>query len=304
MIRLPFPLPFIIHHSSFAVMNRPSTEMRQRESDPDLEDIEVKLLLEGVYLHYGYDFREYAPASLKRRIGDLMRDEKVGSISQLQDRILHDPACFERFIVALTVNVTSMFRDPNFYLTFRTKVVPLLKTYPFVRIWHAGCSTGEEVYSTAIVLTEEGIYERCRIYATDLNEAVLKRAREGIYSLEFMQGYVANYVKAGGRAAFAEYYVADNDSAIFRSSLRRNVVFSQHNLVTDRSFNEFNLILCRNVLIYFNQDLQNRVHHLLYESLAKFGVLGLGHKETISYTPHESRYEALAASEKLYRRVA
>jgi chemotaxis protein methyltransferase CheR len=285
-------------------MNSSSTEMSRREGDPDLEDIEIKLLLEGVYLHYGYDFREYAPASLKRRIGDLLRDEKVASISQLQDRILHDAASFERFIIALTVNVTSMFRDPSFYLALRTRVVPLLKTYPFVRIWHAGCSTGEEVYSTAIVLMEEGVYDRCRIYATDLNETVLKRAREGIYSLEYMQGYVNNYVKAGGRSAFSEYYVADNDSAIFRSSLRRNVVFSQHNLVTDRSFNEFNLILCRNVLIYFNQDLQSRVHSLLYGSLAKFGVLGLGHKETISYTPHENQYEALEAGEKLYRRVA
>ncbi len=278
--------------------------MNRDGGDLDLEDIEIQLLLEGTYLHYGYDFREYAPASLKRRIGDLMRDEKVGSISQLQDRILHDPACFERFIVALTVNVTSMFRDPSFYLAFRTKVVPLLKTYPFVRIWHAGCSTGEEVYSTAIVLTEEGIYDRCRIYATDLNEAVLKRAREGIYSLDYMQGYVSNYVKAGGRTAFSEYYVADNDSAIFRSSLRRNVVFSQHNLVTDRSFNEFNVILCRNVLIYFNQTLQSRVHQLLYESLGKFGVLGLGHKETMSFTPHEKNYEVLEEGEKLYRRVA
>ena len=278
--------------------------MRRDGGDLDLEDIEIQLLLEGAYRHYGYDFREYAPASLKRRIGDLMRDEKVSSISQLQDRILHDPTCFERFIVALTVNVTSMFRDPNFYLTFRTKVVPLLKTYPFVRIWHAGCSTGEEVYSMAIVLTEEGIYDRCRIYATDLNEAVLKRAREGIYSLDYMQSYVSNYVKAGGRTAFSEYYVADNDSAIFRSSLRRNVVFSQHNLVTDRSFNEFNVILCRNVLIYFNQTLQNRVHQLLYESLGKFGVLGLGHKETITFTPHENSYEVLEEGEKLYRRVA
>jgi Methylase of chemotaxis methyl-accepting proteins len=278
--------------------------MNRGGSDLDLEDIEIQLLLEGVYLHYGYDFREYAPASLKRRIGDLMRDEKVGSISQLQDQILHDPAGFERFIVALTVNVTSMFRDPNFYLTLRTKVVPLLKTYPFVRIWHAGCSTGEEVYSTAIVLTEEGIYDRCRIYATDLNESVLKQAREGIYSLEYMQNYVGNYVKAGGKAAFSEYYAADNDNAIFLSSLRRNVVFSQHNLVTDRSFNEFNVILCRNVLIYFNQALQNRVHQLLYESLGKFGVLGLGHKETISYTPHEKNYEILEEGEKLYRRVA
>jgi chemotaxis protein methyltransferase CheR len=278
--------------------------MNRDGSDLDLEDIEIRLLLEGVYLHYGYDFRDYAPASLKRRIGDLMRDEKAASISQLQDSILHDPACFERFVVALTVNVTSMFRDPNFYLVFRTRVVPLLKTYPFVRIWHAGCSTGEEVYSMAIVLTEEGLYDRCRIYATDLNEAVLKRAKEGIYSLEYMQDYVSNYVKAGGKAAFSEYYTADNDGAIFRSSLRRNVVFSQHNLVTDRSFNEFNVILCRNVLIYFNQGLQNRVHQLLYESLGKFGVLGLGHKESISYTPYEKKYEALEEGEKLYRRVA
>ncbi|MFL6213562.1 MAG: CheR family methyltransferase [Blastocatellia bacterium] len=285
-------------------MSKPGTEMGRSEGELDLEDIEIKLLLEGVYLHYGYDFREYAPASLKRRIGDLVRDEKLASLSQLQDRILHDSACFERFVVALTVNVTSMFRDPKFYLAFRTRVVPLLKTYPFVRIWHAGCSTGEEVYSIAIVLTEEGIYDRCRIYATDLNESVLKQAKEGIYSLEFMQNYVNNYVKAGGKAAFSEYYAADTDSAILRSSLRKNVVFSQHNLVTDSSFNEFNVILCRNVLIYFNQTLQNRVHRLLYESLAKFGVLGLGHKETISFTPYEDRYEVLEEGEKLYRRTA
>src|SRR5690349_10951926 len=285
-------------------MNSSSPEMSRREGELDLEDIEIKLLLEGVFLHYGYDFREYAPASLKRRIGDLVRDEKLSSISQLQDLILHDPACFERFVVALTVNVTSMFRDPKFYLAFRTKVVPLLKTYPFVRIWHAGCSTGEEVYSTAIVLMEEGIYDRCRIYATDINESVLKQAKEGIYSLEFMQSYVNNYVKAGGKTAFSEYYAADSNHAILRSSLRKNIVFSQHNLVTDRSFNEFNVILCRNVLIYFNQALQNRVHRLLYESLSKFGVLGLGHKETISYTPYEDRFETLEEGEKLYRRIA
>jgi chemotaxis protein methyltransferase CheR len=285
-------------------MNSSSTEMSWRGGELDLEDIEIKLLLEGVYLHYGYDFREYAPASLKRRISDLARDEKLSSISQLQGLILHDPASFERFVVALTVNVTSMFRDPKFYLAFRTRVVPLLKTYPFVRIWHAGCSTGEEVYSTAIVLTEEGIYDRCRIYATDLNESVLKQAKEGIYSLEFMQSYVNNYVRAGGKAAFSEYYAADSNHAIFRSSLRKNIVFSQHNLVTDRSFNEFNVILCRNVLIYFNQALQNRVHRLLYESLTKFGVLGLGHKETIGYTPFEERYEVLEEGEKLYRRIA
>jgi chemotaxis protein methyltransferase CheR len=277
--------------------------MRKSKTDPELEALEIKLLLEGVYLHYGYDFREYAPASLKRRIWDVVRSEKVRSISRLQDKVLHDPACFERFVVALTVNVTAMFRDPSFYHAFRTKVVPLLRTYPFIRVWHAGCSTGEEVYSTAIVLTEEGIYDRCRIYATDLNEAVLRKAKAGIYPLQFMQGYINNYVKAGGKNSFSEYYTANYDSAIFRSSLRENVVFSQHNLVTDSSFNEFNVILCRNVLIYFNQSLQDRVHTLLHESLGMFGVLGLGHKETISYTPHEKRYEALEEGEKLYRRI-
>ncbi|HEX8088639.1 MAG TPA: protein-glutamate O-methyltransferase CheR [Blastocatellia bacterium] len=278
--------------------------MSRRKHDPDLEALEIKLLLDGVYLHYGYDFREYAPASLKRRIWDVVRSEKLRSISRLQDKVLHDPACFERFIVALTVNVTAMFRDPSFYSAFRAKVVPLLKTYPFVRIWHAGCSTGEEVYSMAIVLTEEGIYDRCRIYATDLNESVLRKAKAGIYPLQFMQGYINNYARAGGKNSFSEYYTANYDSAIFRSSLRENVVFSQHNLVTDRSFNEFNVILCRNVLIYFNQSLQDRVHNLLYESLGMFGVLGLGQKETISYTPHEKHYEVLEEGEKLYRRIA
>ncbi len=278
--------------------------MSRLKNDPDLEAIEIKLLLEGVYLHYGYDFREYAPASLKRRIWDFARSEKLRSISRLQDKILHDPACFERFIVALTVNVTAMFRDPNFYLAFRQRVVPVLKTYPFIRIWHAGCSTGEEVYSTAIILAEEGIYDKCRVYATDLNEAVLRKAKDGIYPLQFMQGYINNYVKAGGKNSFSEYYTANYESAIFRSSLRENIVFSQHNLVTDGSFNEFNVILCRNVLIYFNQSLQDHVHNLLYESLGKFGVLGLGHKETISYTPHEKHYEVLAEGEKLYRRIA
>ncbi|HKG21599.1 MAG TPA: protein-glutamate O-methyltransferase CheR [Blastocatellia bacterium] len=278
--------------------------MSRRKSDPDLEAIEIKLLLEGVYLHYGYDFREYAPASFKRRLSDFARSENLKSLSQLQDRILHDPACFERFIVALTVNVTAMFRDPSFYLAFRAKVVPMLKTYPFIRIWHAGCSTGEEVYSMAILLMEEGIYDRCRIYATDLNESVLKRAKDGIFPLQFMQNYIGNYLKAGGKSSLSEYYTANYDNAIFRSSLRDNIVFSQHNLVTDSSFNEFNVILCRNVLIYFNQVLQKRVHNLFYESLGLFGILGLGHKETISYSPHEERYQALEAGEKLYRRIA
>src|SRR3954452_19392084 len=196
----------------------------------DLEMVEIHLLTEGIYRHYGFDFRDYSLPSLRRRIWKRVYAEGLSTISGLLEKVLHDAGCMERLLLDLSINTTAMFRDPTFYLAFRHKVVPLLRTYPFVRIWHAGCSTGEEVYSMAILLTEEGLYDRCRIYATDLNEAVLQQARAGIYSLEYMQNYVGNYVKAGGRAAFSEYYVADNDSAIFRSSLRRNVVFSQHNL--------------------------------------------------------------------------
>lgn len=270
----------------------------------ELEDIEIQLLLEGVFLYYGFDFRNYAMASLKRRIWNTIRAENLTSVSALQERVLHDPACMERFLLGLSVNVTSMFRDPSFYIAFRSKVVPLLRTYPFIRIWHAGCSTGEEVYSMAIVLLEEGLYHRCRIYATDMNEVVLRKAKAGIFSLNLMQDYTQYYVRAGGKRAFSEYYTAAYEGAIFRSSLKEHVVFSPHNLATDASFNEFNVILCRNVLIYFNQTLQKRVHQLLYESLGMFGILGLGRQETIFTTPYEQHYEELEGQEKIYRRVA
>lgn len=269
----------------------------------ELEDIEIHLLLEGIYRYYGFDFRDYAPASLKRRIWKTIREEQLTSISGLQDKVLHDPAYLERFLHGLSVNVTAMFRDPSFYITFRNKVVPLLRTYPFIRIWCAGCSTGQEVYSMAILLQEEGLYDRCRIYATDMNEMVLKNAKTGIFPLELMQEYTYLYLKAGGRQSFSEYYSAAYDYAIFRPSLKENVVFSLHNLATDGSFNEFNVILCRNVLIYFNQSLQKRVHQLLYESLGMFGVLGLGHQESLRLTPYERQYEELESNEKLYRRI-
>jgi chemotaxis protein methyltransferase CheR len=270
----------------------------------DLEEIEFQLLLEGIYRYYGFDFRDYAPASLKRRIWSAARAEGLTRISAFQDRLLHDPACMERFLIMLSVNVTAMFRDPGFYLAFRTKVVPMLRTYPFIRIWHTGCSTGEEAYSMAILLKEEGLYNRCRIYATDMNEAVLKRAREGIFPLEKMQEYTNNYLKAGGTRSFSEYYTAAYDSAIFSGSLRENIVFSQHNLALDGSFNEFQVILCRNVLIYFNKSLQERVHNLLYDSLVMFGVLGLGHQESIRFNTHERDYEELESGLRLYRRIA
>lgn len=273
------------------------------QKEDELEQIEIQLLLEGMFQYYGFDFRDYALASLKRRIWNAIRMERLSSVSGLQEKVLHDPACLERFLLGLSVHVTAMFRDPGFYAAFRRNVVPLLRTYPFIRIWHAGCSTGEEVYSMAILLHEEGLYHRCRIYATDMNEVVLKKAKAGIYPLDLMQEYTHNYLQAGGQRAFSEYYTAAYDHAIFRSWLKENIVFSQHNLAIDRSFNEFNVILCRNVLIYFNQSLQKRVHNLLYDSLSHFGVLGLGRQESLNFTPHEHNYEALDKREKLYRRI-
>jgi chemotaxis protein methyltransferase CheR len=270
----------------------------------DVDEIELGLLLEGVYRRYGFDFREYAPASLRRRVWRRVHAEGVSTISALQDRLLHDPACMERLLLDLSINVTAMFRDPTFYVAVREKVVPLLRTYPFTRIWVAGCSTGEEVYSLAILLLEEGVYERARIYATDINESVLDRARAGVFPLDKMREYTQNYIKAGGQRAFSEYYLAKYDGAQFQRSLVENVVFAQHNLVSDRSFNEFNVIVCRNVMIYFDRALQDRVHRLFYDSLAMFGVLALGAKESIRFSPFEDSYEDLDANERLYKKVS
>lgn len=270
----------------------------------ELERIEIDLLLEGVYRHYGLDFRGYALGSLKRRLARRMREEGVETLSGLQDKVLHDAEAMERLLVALSISVTSMFRDPSFYRAFREKVVPLLRTYPFIRIWNAGCATGEETLSLAIVLEEEGLLERTRIYATDFNAGVVDKARAGEFPLSRMQAYTEAYLKAGGTGEFSRYYTADGSVATFSRALRDNVVFAQHNLVSDGSFNEFHGILCRNVLIYFGSPLQRRVHELFHDSLVNFGVLGLGHKETIRFTPLEHCYEAIDSREKLYRRVA
>ncbi|HET6231760.1 MAG TPA: protein-glutamate O-methyltransferase CheR [Longimicrobiaceae bacterium] len=269
----------------------------------DLEKLEIELLLEGVFRHYGFDFRSYAYTSLKRRLWKRIQAEGLRTVSALQERVLHDSGMMEKLLLDLSINVTAMYRDPSFYLAFRETVVPLLRTYPFIRLWHAGCSTGEEVYSMAILLEEEGLYDRARIYATDINEVVLHRAKAGIFPLEKMQEYTQNYMRAGGKRSFSEYYTAMYDGALFNSSLTRNVVFSQHNLVTDGSFSEFNVILCRNVMIYFDRDLQNRVHELFYNSLAMFGVLALGNKESLRFSRFEPCYDALDPREKIYRRV-
>ncbi|MGA9520581.1 MAG: protein-glutamate O-methyltransferase CheR [Myxococcaceae bacterium] len=270
----------------------------------DIEDIELDLLLEGINRVYGMDFRQYARTSLRRRVRNLLHAEKLSRISALQDRILHDPAAMERVMAFLPVSVTTMFRDPSFFSAFREKVVPHLWSAPFVRIWHAGCATGEEVYSLAILLTEVGLYERCRIYATDLSGAAIERAKAGIYPLEQMQEFTSNYVAAGGIEPFSNWYTAQYGRAIFKQSLRKNIVFAQHNLATDGSFNEFNVILCRNVLIYFDKQLQDRVHGLLYGSLRRFGVLALGQREGLHGSVHEDMYEAVEERQRIYRRTS
>jgi chemotaxis protein methyltransferase CheR len=283
---------------SAAAEGHPASAAR---SEPEV--IEIDLLVEGIYRQYGFDFRDYARSSLHRRVRNAVQAERVATISALQERVLHDRECFERFLLGVSVNVSAVFRDPSFFLTFRREVVPLLRTYPFIRIWQAGCSMGEEVYSLAVLLEEEHLYDRCRIYATDMNGAVLRMAKAGIYPLDVMQKYTLNYMQAGGTRSFSEYYTAMYDHAKFRPSLHRNVLFAEHNLATDGPFNEFNVILCRNVMIYFNKQLQTRVHGLFHRSLAPFGILGLGSKESLRFTACESCYEPIAGAEKLYRRV-
>ena len=269
----------------------------------ELERVEIELLLEGVFRQYGFDFRAYAYSSMRRRLWKRVEAETLNNLSELQAKVLHDRDAMERLLLDLSVNVTAMFRDPQFYVAFKSLVVPLLRTYPFIRIWHAGCSTGEEVYSLAILLEEAELYDRARIYATDINEVVLQQARRGIFPLERMQEYTENYIRAGGQRSFSEYYTAMYDGALFDQRLVRNVVFAQHNLVTDRSFADFTVIFCRNVLIYFDKELQNRVQGLFYESLVRLGVLCLGSKESLKFSTFESQYERLSPSEKIYRKV-
>jgi chemotaxis protein methyltransferase CheR len=277
---------------------------RPSKDTDTVEALELDLLLEAVFRLYGYDFRGYARASVRRRIANIMSQEEVPTISALQNKVLHDRGSWERFLNGISVNVSAMFRDPGFFLAFRRHAVPVLRTYPFIRIWQAGCSLGEEAYSLAILLEEEGLYDRSLIYATDINEVTLRQARDAIYPAELMQKYTQNYLSAGGQRSFSEYYTARYDFAILRPTLQRNIVFSQHNLVSDAPFNEFNVILCRNVMIYFNRGLQERTHQLFHDSLGTFGILGLGSRESLRFMPQEHLYEPIVANEKLYRRIA
>ena len=262
----------------------------------------MDLLLEAVARRYGYDFRRYAAASMRRRVRAILFQEQLSSISALQERLLHDPRLLPQFVARLSVGVTGMFRDAAFHRAVRQDVVPLLRTYPFVRVWVAGCSSGEEVYSLAVVLSEEGLLPKCRLYATDLSDVVLERARRGVFPLASMRKYTEAYIASGGREDFSRYYTTDSRNAKLRDDLRKSVVFSQHNLVSDEVFNEFQLVLCRNVMIYFDRELRDRVHDLLYRSLSSFGILGLGMRESIDFTPHAADFDTLNAPARLYRR--
>ena len=276
--------------------------MAGRAENGDLESLETSLLLEAVYQHYGFDFRQYARASLRRRLWRRVYAEGLSTLSGLQECVLHDRAAMERLLLDLSINVTSMFRDPGFFASFRANVVPALRTYPFLRIWNAGCSTGEETYSLAILLREVGLYDRSRIYATDINESVIATAAEGIYPLAKMQEYTENYLAAGGSRSFSDYYRAAYGRAQLDRTLGENIVFAAHNLVSDRSFNEFQVVVCRNVLIYFDRSLQEHVHQLFLDSLSPFGILALGRKETLAHSDHADAFDVVDETERIYRK--
>lgn len=267
-----------------------------------LADIEIRLLVEAIFLRYGQDFRDYAQASLKRRVLQAQQRMGAASISALQERVLHDADGFAELLQYLTVPVSEMFRDPAYFLALRRHVVPVLRTYPSIKVWVAGCSTGEEPYSLAILLKEEGLLDRTILYATDINHASLEKARRGIFALDHMQAFTRNYQRAGGMRSFSDYYTAAYGGALFDRALRDSITFADHSLATDAVFSETQLVSCRNVLIYFNRKLQDRALGLFHESLSHRGFLGLGSKETLDFSGYARRYEPVSRPDRIYRK--
>jgi len=272
------------------------------DSNADLLNIEIHLLLEAIYLRYGYDFRNYSKAHIKRRILHRLGISMLTSVTQLQDRILRDRAFFIEFLDDLSINVTEMFRDPEFYKSLRETIIPKLRTYAYFKIWHAGCSTGEEVLSLSILLKEEGLLDRCQVYATDFNRNVLEIAREGVYQKSDIEQYEKNYHLSGGSKKLSDYYKSRYGSVIFDKDLSNKIVFADHNLVTDNVFADVNLILCRNVLIYFEKELQDKVIGLFYDSLVPSGILCLGTKESIKFSRHGNLFEIVDDKQKIYKK--
>lgn len=268
----------------------------------ELEKLEIEILLDVLYRQYGYDFRNYAKASLKRRLRKTLSAQNKHYISELIPDVLYNADVLQNLVFNLSVTVTEMFRDPTFFLVLRKKVLPYLKTYPFIKIWHAGCATGEEVYSMAILLKEEGIYDRVTILATDFNDVALNIAKEGIYKVKDMQQYTDNYSQSGGKSSFSDYYHAKYDSVIMKNDLKKNITFANHNLSTDGVFGEMHLILCRNVMIYFDKVLQNRVLDIFNDSLIHGGFLCLGNKETLHHSDIELHYSQVDRKNKIFQK--
>jgi chemotaxis protein methyltransferase CheR len=271
-------------------------------NEQEIENIEIDLLVSAICKRYGYDFSDYGHASLKRRIIHRKETSGFDSIAAMIPNILHDKKLFDIFMQDLSITVTELFRDPSFYKALREKIVPILKTFPFAKIWHAGCATGEEVYSMAIMLEEEGLLDRVQIYATDFNQHALEAAKEGVYPIKKIRQYMQNYKDAGGKLSLSEYFKEKYDFVKLDKRLRKNITFSHHNLATDGIFGEFNLILCRNVMIYFNRNLQNKVTKLFHDSLYHSGVLCLGSKETIDFLDIAKKFKALDKKEHIYKR--
>lgn len=265
-------------------------------------DLEVRLLMEAIYSHYSHDFREYAGASLKRRVLHAVEQLQCDSISSLQGLVLRDAQAFAKLLEIITIPYTEMFREPEFFLALRQHVMPVLHTYPSLKIWVAGCASGEEVYSLAILLQEEGLLERSLIYATDINPAALERARQGIFPIAELQQYTRNYQAAGGTAGFGNYYTAAYGAARFDRELCKHVTFADHSLATDHVFSEMHLICCRNVLIYFTRKLQDRAIGLFAQSLCHRGFLGLGSKESLDFSVHGPAFEPIALRERVFRK--
>jgi chemotaxis protein methyltransferase CheR len=265
-------------------------------------DIELQLLIDAIYLKYHYDFRGYAAASLKRRIRTAMQHFSCATLSQLQDRILHEPAVFPELLDYLTVQVSEMFRDPDYFRALREQVVPLLRTYPSLKVWVAGCSTGEEAYSIAILLREEGLLARTLIYATDINAHALQQAEAGVYDVDRIAGFTENHRRSGARTSLSDYYTAAYGRAVFDKSLRTHIVYSDHSLATDSVFAEVQLASCRNVLIYFNRELQDRAVGLFRDALCRKGFLGIGSKESLRFSPHADAFDDFVREDRIFRK--
>ncbi len=268
----------------------------------ETESVELKLLLEAIFLKYGYDFRDYAPNSLKRRIENRLVISGLGNLAEMQHKLLHEPDFFEALLLDLSINVTEMFRDPAFFKFVRSKLVPALRELPLIKVWHAGCASGEEVYSMAILLQEEGLYNRARLFATDFNQVILRKAKEGIFPMERLKTYTSNYQKAGGYESFSDYYTANYDSAVMRRGLKKNIVFASHDLATDDNFGDMDMVMCRNVLIYFNHELQDRALNLFRDSLRIGGFLCLGSKESLRFCSCAEDFEEIEPHHKIYRK--